>query len=67
MTREIKQKTLSAGPDGVYHPGHTRTLPREEAAMLVKGGFAEYTTVEPPERADIGPTETASKKGRAKE
>jgi hypothetical protein len=58
--REIRQKTLSAGPEGIHHPGHTRTLPRDEAAMLVKGGFAEYTTEEPSEKATIKAPETAT-------
>ena len=51
--REIKYKSISAGPDGIFHPGNRRTLPRHEAAALVKGGHAEYTTIEPPEKAVI--------------
>ena len=51
--REIKQITLSAGPEGIIHPGHTRTLPKHEAASLVAGGFAEYMTEEPPEKAIV--------------
>jgi hypothetical protein len=51
--REIKMKTLSAGPGGTFLPGSLRTLPRHEAAALVLGGHAEYTTIEPPEKAVI--------------
>ena len=53
--REIRMKSLSAGPEGIFHPGHTRTLLREEAATLVKAGHAEYTVVESPEKAVVKP------------
>ncbi len=56
--REIRHKTISAGPEGSYHPGHVRTLPEHEAAALVRGGYAEYTTIGPPERAVIKPPES---------
>ena len=48
--REIIMKTISAGPDGVFHPGTRRMLPKREAAAMVKGGHAEYATVEPEEK-----------------
>jgi hypothetical protein len=55
--REIKMKTISAGPGGTFLPGSLRTLPRHEAAALVMGGHAEYTTIEPPEKAVVNPPE----------
>ena len=57
--REIIMKTISAGPDGVYQPGSWRTLPRAEAAALVRGGFAFYATVDPEEVAVVIPDEIA--------
>ena len=57
--REIKYKSISAGPGGVKHPGEVHLMPKNEAAALVKGGYAEYTTIEPPEKAIINPAEKA--------
>lgn len=50
-------KTISAGPGGNHHPGDRRTLPKHEAAAHVRGGFAEYATIEPEEIAVIIPDE----------
>ena len=57
--REIKYKSISAGPGGVKHPGEVHLMPKNEAAALVKGGYAEYTTIEPPEKAIVIPAEKA--------
>lgn len=57
--REIKMKSISAGPEGVFHLSQFRTLPKHEAAALVLGGHAEYTAAEPPEKAVIAPEEAA--------
>ena len=55
--REIKMKSLSAGPGGVHHPGTIRILPKHEAAMLVNGGHAEYTIIRGDEIAVTMPEE----------
>jgi hypothetical protein len=47
--------SLSAGPNGTFHPGSTRILSKEEASILVKGGFAEYSVNNPSEKAIIEP------------
>lgn len=57
---EIRMKSISAGPGGVFHPGARRVLPDHEAAALVKGGFAEYTTIVPEEKAVVALKETAT-------
>lgn len=73
--REIKMKSLAAGPDGVHHPGTIRIMPKHEAASLVNGGYAEYTIIRgdeiavtmPEEIETIIPEETATRKrGRPK-
>jgi hypothetical protein len=56
--REIKMKSISSGPEGSRHIGQKVTVPKHEAAALVKGGYAEYTTIQPPETAVIVPKET---------
>ena len=56
---EIRMKTISAGPDGVRHPGKTYLVPKGEAAALVKGCFAETATIKAPERAVVSSSETA--------
>lgn len=45
--RRVKFKSLDAGPKGVRHPGTTHPLSDDEAAELVKGGFAEYVDLPP--------------------
>ena len=37
---KIKMLTISAGPDGVFHPGAIRTVSKEEGEVLIKGKFA---------------------------
>ena len=72
---EIIMKSLSAGPEGVHHPGAIRILPKHEAAMLVNRGYAEYTIIRgdeiavtmPEEIETTAPEEVAIKKrGRPK-
>lgn len=64
--REIRMKTLSAGPEGVKNPGSLHTIAKGEAHDLVKGNFAEYTTTGPEETADARPTPRGrGKKGAA--
>ena len=55
--REIKMKAISAGPEGHRHIGQKLTVPKGEADELVKGGYAEYTTIHPPEKAVVIPEE----------
>ena len=56
--REIKMKSISSGPDHVpRHIGKNYTVPQAEATALVNGGFAEFTTLHPPETAIIVPKE----------
>jgi hypothetical protein len=55
--REVKMKSLDASPRGIRHPGKKYHIPKEEAAALVKGGFAEYATIQPPADTVIKPPE----------
>jgi hypothetical protein len=55
--REIIMKSISAGPDGIFHPGTRRNLSDSEAAAHVKSGYAEYATVKPESVAVIVPDE----------
>lgn len=54
--REIKMKTLDAGPNGVRFPGKTYLVPKSEAKALVSGNHAEFTNVHPPEKAVAVPS-----------
>lgn len=53
--REIRMITMGAGPEGVRLPGTVHAVAGEEARELVKGGYAEYATVEPAETQDARP------------
>lgn len=44
-------KAISAGPEGIRHPGKRYMIEKEEAHALVRGGYAEYATIAPPETA----------------
>jgi len=50
--KQIRMKTLMAGPTCTRHPGEVCMVSPEEAAVLVDGGYAE---------AVVGPEETAAK------
>ncbi|MHB0929184.1 MAG: hypothetical protein ACYC3W_09850 [Candidatus Nanopelagicales bacterium] len=54
--REVKMKTLDAGPNGVRYPGKTYLVPKAEAKALVSGNHAEFTNVHPPEKAVSAPS-----------
>jgi hypothetical protein len=66
----IKMRTMSAGPDGVRHPGELYNLSAMEARDLIAGGYAEDATPpvkapsageEAPEERQLGaPVETAT-------
>jgi len=55
--REVKMKTTQAKAGGIRHRGKKYLIPENEAAALVRGGFAEYTIISPPEIAVIKPPE----------
>lgn len=42
--RQIKQRALAAGPQGVKLPGHTYTVSDAEADAAILGGYAEEVT-----------------------
>lgn len=39
--KQIRMKTLMAGPNGVRHPGEVCMISPEEAAVLIDGDYAE--------------------------
>ena len=60
----IKMKTLKAGPQGVWPRESKQHLPNAQAADLVAGGWATYTTapnvkVKEPEKPKAPEPETA--------
>ena len=57
--RKIIMKTISSGPEGVFLPGSSQTLPDHKADQYVRGGFAEYAVVGPGRVAIKIPAETA--------
>ncbi len=61
--KEIRLKTIMAGPDGVLHPGQVVSMEDAQADDLVEGGYAEYTVparARPVETA-VAPVETVEK------
>jgi hypothetical protein len=56
---EVRMKTISSGPLGARHPGEVYPVPDSEARELVKGGYAEFATIRPPEKAIDTPQEAA--------
>lgn len=72
--KKIIMQTLSAGPEGVFHPGQERTVDDKTAEELVKGRYAIYVdkkskaetaSIEAPEKEITGPSlgESEKKKG----
>lgn len=59
--KQIRMKTLMAGPNGVRHPGEICMIGPEEAAVLVDGGYAEEV-VTAEEIAAKTPSKKAEKK-----
>jgi hypothetical protein len=57
--REIRMKTISAGPLGNRDINTVHTINKKEAARLVDGGFAEYTMLKQPETTIVEAPEKA--------
>ena len=58
---EVRMISTSAGPAGVLLPRKVYQVDDAEAMALVKGGFAEFATIRPPEKAVTGPSEAEIK------
>lgn len=43
----IKMMTLDAGPEGIFQPGAIRRMDKDQADILIAGGYAKLVKKEP--------------------